>query len=258
MPDGLRLIHEDAVSRVRFESAGGVQLLSNAVREQLGDVLSELESRAACRVVVFEAEGRTFIAGADVNELQLLNPESAAECSRETHALFERIEQLPAATVAAIHAACAGGGFELALACDLRFAAEGAKIGLPEVSLGLIPGWGGTVRMTRLFGPSVAKYVVLRGELLPAAEARRLGLVHDVAPDADFSAFVQSQVDLLLQRSPAAVRTAKQLLRKLPTMDRTIQFAAEAEAFGECFASPESHEGIAAFLEKRKRKQRGT
>lgn len=251
MTGDVQLIHERAVSRVRFESENGIHLLAQPVRERLAEIVGELEARDECRVVAFEAQGRTFIAGADIKELQRLDRESAERCANETHALFERIERLPAVTIAAIHAACAGGGFELALACDLRFAADGAKIGLPEVTLGLVPGWGGTVRMTRLFGPAVARYVILRGELLEADEALRLGLVHSVAPQPEFAAFVQTQIDVILKRSPHAVRTAKRLLRKLPAIEPASQFAAEAEAFAGCYDSPDAAEGIAAFLEKR-------
>ncbi|MFQ5734629.1 MAG: enoyl-CoA hydratase/isomerase family protein [Planctomycetaceae bacterium] len=247
----VELHHDDTVSRVRFQSGTGIQLLSATARRELGEALAELESRPECRVAVFEAEGRTFIAGADIKELQSLDAPSAEAVSRETHALFDRIETLPAVTMAAVHAACAGGGFELALSCDLRFAAAGARIGLPEVTLGLIPGWGGSVRMLRLFGPAVARKVILSGELLPAEEALHLGLVSGVAPDDAFREFVQQQVESISQRSPHAVRTVKSLLRELAGVDRAAQFAAEARRFGECYNVPDSREGIAAFLEKR-------
>lgn len=247
----IELQHDDTVSRVRFQSENGIQLLSAATRVELGNAIAELEARPECRVAVFEAEGRTFIAGADIKELQSLDAVSAEVVSRETHALFERIENLPAVTVAAIHAACAGGGFELALACDLRFAAVGARIGLPEVTLGLIPGWGGSVRMLRLFGLAVTRRVILSGELLPAEEALQLGLVSGVAPDDAFREFVQQQVDQIAQRSPNAIRAVKSLLLEFTGLDRAAQFAAEARQFGDCYNSPDSQEGIAAFLEKR-------
>lgn len=251
MTTRVELSHDGGVSRVRFVGEKGIQLLTADTRSELAAAVTELENRPECSVVVFESEGRVFIAGADIKELATLDAESARHCANETHRLFERIEQLPAVTIAAIHGACAGGGFELSLSCDLRFAAEPAKIGLPEVTLGLIPGWGGTVRMTRLFGPAIAKYVILRGELLPASEALRLGIVDGVAPENEFREFVQRQIDLLLQRSPNAIRTAKSLIHKLSRENDHAAFAAEANAFSQCYDFPEAREGIAAFLEKR-------
>jgi len=251
MTTRVELQHEDTLSRVKFVSENGIQLLSESTRSELAEAVAEIESRRQCRVVLFEAEGRTFIAGADIKELQALDPESAHRCARETHELYNRIETLPAVTVAAIHGACAGGGFELALCCDLRLAAESAKIGLPEVSLGLIPGWGGTVRAARQFGPAVARRMILTGELFPAAEAQRLGIVHDVHPDETFPDAVANQVATIAKRSPSAVRTAKRLLQEFLQQSNDAAFAAEADAFAACFESVESQEGIAAFLEKR-------
>ena len=251
MTTHVELQHDGHVSRVRFVGEKGIQLLASDTRQQLTEAVRELETREECRVAVFEAEGRTFIAGADIKELQQLSSEAAIECAREMHTLFGRIERLPAVTIAAIHAACAGGGFELALACDLRLAAESAKIGLPETSLGLIPGWGGTVRVTKLFGPAVAKFVICRGELFPARKAALLGLVHEVASDAEFPALLQQQIDTILKRSPAAIRTAKRLIADITVASGESAFELEAESFGECYESPDAAEGIAAFLEKR-------
>jgi enoyl-CoA hydratase len=250
MTTRVELEYGDQQARVRFTGEKGIQLLSAATREELGSALTELESRPDCRVVVFEAAGRTFIAGADIKELQSLDPQSAAACARETHALFDRIERLPAVTIAAIHAACAGGGLELALACDVRLAAESAKIGFPEVTLGLIPGWGGTVRATRLFGPALARALILSGELLPARRAHELGIVQGIAADDDFAEFVQQRVDVFRQRSPAAIRTVKRLIRELCAAGGD-PFAREALAFAGCYESPDAREGMAAFLEKR-------
>lgn len=247
----VELQHDDTVSRVRIQSDNGIQLLADDVRAELAAAIGELEARPQCRVAVFEAEGRSYLAGADVKELQALDAASAEALSHDVHALFERIENLPAVTVAAIHAVCAGGGFELALSCDLRFAAAGAKIGLPEVTLGLIPGWGGVVRMLQMFGPAVARRVILSGELHPAGEALRLGLVSGVAPDDEFREYVQERVAAIARRSPNAVRTVKSLLKEMAGADRDARFAAEARSFGACYDSPDAAEGIAAFLEKR-------
>lgn len=252
MTTRVELHQEGGVARIRFSSENGIQLMSSAACDQLSDVLKTVESDETCRVAVFEAEGRTFIAGADINELAELDADSAEALATYMHRLFRRIEELNIVTVAAIHGACAGGGFEVALACDLRMAAAGARIGLPEVALGLLPGWGGTVRVTRLFGAAVAKRLILTGELLSADEAHRLGLVDSVSPDDTFRAAVDERVELLKQRSPNACRIAKRLINSFTPGRLEEQLNAEADAFGDCFRSPESREGLAAFAEKRK------
>lgn len=251
MTTQVELIHDDHVSRIRLTSKKGIQVLSANTRAALSDAVDELSERTACRVVVFEAEGRTFLAGADIAELQGMTAEEAERCSRETHDLFDRIESLEAVTIAAIHAACAGGGFELALACDLRYAAASAKIGLPEVTLGLIPGFGGTVRMVELFGHAVARHVMLRGELLDANEAQRLGLVTKTTADDSFRELVDAETALIASRSPTAIRTVKALLRSHRAGGAGSAFNNEAEQFGDSFETADGIEGIAAFLEKR-------
>ncbi|RMG41091.1 MAG: hypothetical protein D6725_02115, partial [Planctomycetota bacterium] len=188
---------------------------------------------------------------ADIRELKRLDAATAVEDAYHGQGLMNRIAALPATTIAAIHAACAGGGCELALACDLRLAAERARIGLPETSIGMIPGWGGTVRTVRLLGGVVARRLILTGELLPAADALRIGLVDAVFPNDAFRQGVDGWIDRLLTRAPAARKTAKRLIRRLEAEDWDSAFRAEAHAFASCYASGEPAEGMAAFLDKR-------
>lgn len=242
---------ETGVARVVFQSENGVQILSSAVLEQLKSVVKELKGDKTLRVVVFEATGRTFLAGADINEFQELTRKSARRYAREGQRLFQRIAELPAVTIAAIHGACAGGGLELSLACDLRLAAAAAKIGAPEVLLGLIPGWGGTVRATLLFGAAVAKRLILSGELLPGAEAARLGVVDAVFPDAEFRAGIDARIAQHLKAGPAAVAGAKRMIADVYSVELEDLLEMEADQFAHCFASSEPREGVAAFLEKR-------
>lgn len=241
----------DRIARVRFVSDNGIHLLSASVRQELAAALDGLEAKKGVSVVVFESEGRTFLAGADINELRSLSRETAEDWARTVQALMTRIARLPATTIAAIHAACAGGGTELALACDLRLAAESARIGLPETSLGLIPGWGGTVRATRILGPAVARRLILTGELIAAREALRLGLVDAVAPEAGFRAVVDERIEQILTRGLQARAAAKSLIAALEGSDIGIQLQAEARAFAECYSTNEPNEGMRAFLTKR-------
>lgn len=242
---------EAGIARVVFQSENGVHLLARAVLDQLKAVLKQLKGDKSLRVVVFEAEGRTFLAGADITELRDLTRKSARRYAREGQRLFQRIAELPAVTIAAVHATCAGGGTELALACDLRLAAASARIGLPEVTLGLLPGWGGTVRATLLFGPAVARRMIFSGELLPAAEAARLGVVDAVFPDAEFRAGVDARIAQFLKAGPAAIAGVKRLIEDIYAIELEDLLDMEAEQFAKCYASQEPAEGTTAFLEKR-------
>src|SRR6185369_13728257 len=181
------LTRQNNVSRVTFRTESGLPLLSSDVRAQLKTAIKDIESDRDCRIVVFSSTAKVFLAGADIHELHALTSRTARKFARDGQRLTQRIADLTAVTIAAIHGACAGGGCELALACDLRIAAANAKIGLPEVSLGLLPGWGGTVRATRLLGPTIAKRMILTGELFQAAEAARIGLVNEVVADDQLS-----------------------------------------------------------------------
>lgn len=251
MPTTVTFDITDPIARIRFVSDNGIHLLSASVRQELAAVLDRLDAEKHVSVVVFESEGRTFLAGADIDELRSLTRHTAAEWARSVQQLMSRIAHLPATTIAAIHAACAGGGSELALACDLRLAADAARIGLPETSLGLIPGWGGTVRASRRLGPAVARRLILTGELVAADEALRLGLVDAVAPNAEFRAAVDERIAQILTRGPQARAAAKELIAILEGTDIDGQLEAEARVFAECYATCEPEEGTRAFLAKR-------
>lgn len=252
MTTQIQLAVSGPVARVQLSGEKGVQILSQATRRNLLDVVQHVAT-LECSVVVFESEGRTFIAGANIDELRGLDEQHAYEDSRSGQRLMNAIESLPQTTVAAIHSACAGGGTELVLACDLRLAAAGAKIGLPETSIGVLPGWGGSVRATHLLGAAVARRLILTGELIPAEEALRVGLVDAVFPADDFRNEVERRVAQILTRAPQARRRAKHLLLEHAAgcADLTSQFEAEAHAFADCYRTPEPLEGQAAFLEKR-------
>lgn len=242
---------ENGVVRIRFESDSGIQILSSAVCKELLEHLKTLASGDPPRVVVFEASGRTFLAGANLHELQELNRQSARRYSRRGQKLFRRIAELPSITVAAIHGACAGGGCELSLSCDFRYLASSARIGLPEVTLGLIPGWGGTARLVRQLGPATARRLILSGELIPAPEALRLGLAQEVFSDAEFADKVSEKIAGFQKCAPLAVAAAKRLIAEGHYLDLSDFLEEEARYFGRCYGTGEPHEGVRAFLEKR-------
>lgn len=258
MTTHVELMVAGPVAHIILRGEKGIQILSAETRRQLLAVVEHV-SRTDCSVVVFAAEGRTFIAGASIDELRSLDEAGALRDSRAGQQLMSAIESLPQTTVAAIHGACAGGGTELVLACDLRFAADGAKVGLPETSIGVLPGWGGTVRATHLLGAAVARRLILTGELIAADEALRMGLVDAVFPSEKFSGEVEARVTQLLTRGPQARRRVKHLLRQHAAdgIDLAAQYDAEARAFAECYRSGEPLEGMSAFLEKRTAAWRG-
>lgn len=248
----IELMVAGPVARIILRGEKGVQILSAETRRQLLAVIEHV-AHTDCSVVVFTAEGRTFIAGASIDELRSLDELSALNDSRAGQRLMSAIEALPQTTIAAIHGACAGGGTELVLACDLRFAADGAKIGLPETSIGVLPGWGGTVRAIQLLGAAVARRLILTGELIAADEALRIGLVDAVFPAEKFSDEIEARVTQILTRGPQARQRVKHLLQHHAAdgIDLAKQYDAEARAFAECYRTGEPQEGMSAFLEKR-------
>lgn len=244
------LTTDGPTARIRLSGEKGIQLLGAETRARLHEVLAEIEQLPEINVVVFESEGRTFIAGADINELRSLNAETGFENSQQGQALMNRVTALSATTIAAIHAACAGGGTELALACDMRIAAEDAVIGLPETRIGVLPGWGGTVRATRLLGGAVARRLILTGELVPAATALQLGLVDQVVSDEEFREAVEERIKLVASRGPHARAASRKLIAQFEGPDAEAQFLAESKAFAECYPTGEPDLGMTAFLSK--------
>ncbi len=240
------------VARITLRGEKGIQILSAETRRRLLETVEQVATED-CSVVLFAGEGRTFIAGASIDELRSLDEAGALQDSRAGQQLMSALENLPQTTIAAIHGACAGGGTELVLACDLRFAAEGAKIGLPETSIGVLPGWGGTVRAAHLLGAAVARRLILTGELIAADEALRIGLVDAVFPADKFSGEVEARIAQILTRGPQARQRVKHLLRQHAAdgIDLAAQYDAEAHAFAECYRTGEPQEGMSAFLAKR-------
>jgi enoyl-CoA hydratase/carnithine racemase len=251
MPTNVILDQAGPVARIRFEASNGIHILSADTRALLSEIIGKLDVDPECRVVIFEARGRTFLAGADLAELQGLQQSSAQTFAAVGQELMNQIASLRSVTICAIQAACVGGGCELALACDFRLAATGARIGLPETSLGVIPGWGGTVRSSLLLGASVARRIILTAELLSADAAHAIGLIDQVFPDEELGQGVDRLVGQLLTRGPQALKRAKRLISQLTRSGFKKALAREARQFGACYASGEPAAGISAFREKR-------
>lgn len=219
---------------------------------QLDEALAELERHDAVRAVVVTGAGdRAFCAGSDVKEFEsLVGRVGAGKLLREK-AVYRRLARLPVPTIAAIHADALGGGFELALCCDLRVAADPARIGLPEVRLGVMPGSGGTQRLPRLVGLGRAKEMILMGEIMDAAEAGEIGLVNRVVPAGEAVAVATGIAQVIAERGPVAVREAKQCIDTAFDMPLDEGLAAELDASERVFASEDVLEGSRAFFAKR-------
>jgi enoyl-CoA hydratase len=237
--------NDDGVALVTIDRQDALNALNVETLTELRDRLRELASDDTARVVVLTGAGeKAFVAGADIKYMSGLDPTKAKDWGALGHEAARLLEEMPKPTIAAINGFALGGGCELALGCDIRYASSRARLGQPEIDLGIVPGWGGTQRLARVCGLGVAKELVLTGRMSDAEEALRIGLVNAIAdPVLDYALGVARK---LAEKSPVALRVAKRLLNLSPgALER------EAEEFGDLFASEDAKEGLAAFAEKR-------
>lgn len=225
--------------------------LNATVRAELADALAALGAEREVRVVVITGAGdRAFVAGADIAEFAERTPLEQREAMQPPR-IFELVAAFPKPVIAMINGFALGGGCELALACDLRIAAESARLGQPEIRLGLIPGGGGTQRLPRLVGAGRALRLILTGEMIDAREALRLGLVDEVVPDDVLRERTLELARSIAEQSPVAARLAKEAVRAALELPLAAGLAHERELFITAFGSEDKAEGVAAFLEKR-------
>lgn len=242
----------EGVLSVAINSPRTLNALNARIIGELRETFRECAARSDVSSVLLTGKGKAFVAGADISELSGLTPGEAAAFSRSGYDLFQIIEEMPQPVVAVINGFALGGGLELALACDFRFVAEGAKLGLPEISLGIIPGFGGTQRLASIVGISKAREMILTGNRFDAAWSLACGLVDRVFPEDRLWDESLSFAGLLAARSGSAMSQAKKVLNL--SRNHPVEKGLEIEnmAFAACFEHPDSHEGIKAFLEKRK------
>ena len=235
----------DAAAVVTIDRQEALNALNVETLTELRDRLRELSNDESTRVVVLTGAGdRAFVAGADIKYMAGLGADEAKEWGGLGHEAAGLLEEMPKPTIAAINGFALGGGCELALGCDLRYVSSNARLGQPEIDLGIVPGWGGTQRLPRVCGLGVAKDLILTGRQVDAEEAVRIGLVNAIAdPVLDHALEVAQK---LAAKSPGALAVAKRLLNLSPG-----GLAREAEEFGDLFASEDAKEGLAAFAEKR-------
>ncbi len=240
------------VATVTINRPGKLNALDALTIRELDACFGALAVDAAARVVVVTGAGpKAFVAGADISELATLAAAPAQELSRRGQALMDRIEHLGKPVIAAVNGFALGGGCELALACSFRWAADTAKLGLPETGLGLIPGYGGTQRLARLVGRGRALEMILRGNMVTAAEALDIGLVDRVVPAAELGEAVAAVAREIAARSSLTLRCALEAVDGGLATDQAAGLRLEAGLFGVVAASDDGHEGCRAFLEKR-------
>lgn len=242
----------DGVVTVTISRPDERNALNAAVREDLADVLVAAEADPSSRVVVLTGDdaGGAFVSGADVTELRERGALEQREASKRPR-IYERVAELSMPVIARINGHALGGGCELAMACDVRLAAEDAKLGQPEINLGIIPGGGGTQRLPRLVGEGQAMRLILSGELIDAAEAATIGLVDEVLPEDSLDDRIDELAGAMAEKSPVALEFAKDAVRASSQMDLDDGLAYEAALFAQLFATDDKDEGIDAFLEGR-------
>jgi enoyl-CoA hydratase len=241
----------DRIATITVNRPDKLNALNDATIAELGLAIDEALTRADVGGVLLTGAGRAFIAGADISELQSQSPLEAQRRSRVGQQIFRRFETSPKPTVAAINGFALGGGCELAMCCHVRIASEKAKLGQPEVKLGIVPGYGGTQRLPRLVGRGAALKLLLTGDMIDAAEAHRLGLVDQVvAPDALMER-ARALLTSMLANAPLALAGCIEALDRGLDVPLTEGCLTESDFFGLLSATADMQEGMRAFLEKR-------
>ena len=244
---------KDGVAVITVNRPEKLNALDNDSIEELSQAFMDCYTDEEVSVVILTGAGeKAFVAGADIRMLAEQDVFDGKENSLLGQALMELIEEGPKPVIAAVNGFALGGGCELAMACDFRYAAQNAVFGLPEVSLGIIPGYGGTQRLPRLIGSGPAMELIFTGEKIDAAEALRLGLVNKVLPAAELLDATRKTAAIIASRGPVAVRLAKEAVRRGAVLPLAKGLDLEADLFGMISSTRDMKEGMQAFLEKRK------
>jgi len=248
----VELERRDAVALVRLARPEVLNALSVEMLDEFQGVLDAIEHDGALRAVVVTGAGdRAFCAGADIGHMREAGALEARAFAQRGHDLTARIESFPRPVIAAVNGYALGGGCELALACDLRLAGERARFGLPEVNLGILPGWGGTQRLARVTTPGFAKEMILTGRMADAPEAHARGLVNHVHPPERLLDEALALAEVIAQKPAWAVTAAKEMVGLALDGDLRGHLARELDAFALAFTTEDQREGMAAFVEKR-------
>jgi enoyl-CoA hydratase len=226
--------------------------LDPTVVEEIGQSLLELEAEGPRAIIVTGAGEKSFVAGADIGVMSTMSPVEAKRFAEISNAAMALLDRSPIPTIAAVNGFALGGGCEVALACDIRIAAENALFGFPEVSLGILPGMGGTQRLPRLLGPALAKELIFTGRRLDAREALSMGLVNHVVPRGEALNTAREIAAQIAANGPIAVRYAKAATNRALEVDLISGLEYETDQFALLFSTEDAREGMTAFIERRK------
>jgi len=249
----------EGIATITFNRPKALNALNEALLGELSQALDQVAADEEIRVLILTGAGeKAFVAGADISELVTYNALQAKWFAANGQVIVDTLQKLPIPVIAAVNGFALGGGNEMALACDFIYAAENAMFGLPEISLGLIPGFGGTQRLPRLIGTNMAKEMILTGKMIGAAEALQLGLVNKVcAPDA-LMAEVKKTAGVIATKGRVSLRAAKEAINHGMNTDLASGCRYEIDAFALTLVSDDAREGTSAFLEKRKPEFKGS
>jgi enoyl-CoA hydratase len=241
------------IATITFNRPKALNALNGVLLKELSAALDAVQANEDIRVLVLTGSGdKSFVAGADISELATFNALQGKCFAQTGHGIIAKLQQLPIAVVAAVNGFALGGGSEIALACDFIYASDNAKFGLPEITLGLIPGFGGTQRLPRLIGANQAKELIFTGRMISAEEAMRFGIVNRVVPPDELMDAVLKTAKEIAAKGRVSLRAAKQAVNRGLDVDLATGCALEIDAFALCMASPDAREGTSAFLEKRR------
>lgn len=225
--------------------------LNSATLKEINQAIDMIEKDDEVHILILTGEGRAFVAGADISEMKVLNAHEAREFAKLGLSTFRKIELMEKPVIAAVNGFALGGGCELSMCCDIRIASEKAKFGQPEVGLGIIPGFAGTQRLSRLVGLGRAKELIFTADMIDANEAYRIGLVNKVVPVEELMNETMGLANKILSKGQLAVRFAKTSMNRGAETDIETGMSIERDLFGLCFATEDQKEGMGAFLEKR-------
>ncbi|MGI8545329.1 MAG: enoyl-CoA hydratase/isomerase family protein [Aridibacter sp.] len=247
----------DGIAVITINRPDKLNALNSKVHEEGVAALDELRNDEKIRVVVFTGAGeKSFIAGADISEFAGKTPVTQRAVF-QNRTLFNSIDTFPKPVIAMINGFCLGGGCELALACDIRIASENTKLGQPEINLGIIPGGGGTQRLTKLIGEGKSMEMILTGDMIDAETALSLGLVNHVYPAEELEENTMKLANKIASKSPIALQMAKEAVKTASKSNLDEGLRREVDLFAITFSSEDKEEGVAAFLEKRKPEFKG-
>jgi enoyl-CoA hydratase len=244
---------EDGIATITFNRPKALNALNGALLDEFTLALDSVAGDEDIRVLILTGAGdKSFVAGADITELATFGPLQAKMFAEKGQSVIGKLQSLAIPAIAAVNGFALGGGSEMALACDFIYASESANFGLPEISLGIIPGFGGTQRLPRLIGANLAKEMIFSGKMIPAPEAKEIGMVNKIfTPEALLPETLKT-ARTIAAKGKVSLRAAKQSINRGLNVDLATGLDIECEAFALCMASEDAKEGTTAFLEKRK------